>query len=167
MAVGGATNADAVQPGQPFHPSNQSTNNNPPSTHQIGTANDGIQTNAVKVLPAGTSANDPEHTFQPNPNATETGTIPRGAEDTDRPTSTSALDTFPDTTSKDLTSGLGQPVQGQSSRELHTAKNRPTNKKEGTGLAGVGRGEAARNVQEVVGPNQDAHHNSANKLHSI
>ncbi|KAF6829605.1 hypothetical protein CMUS01_08093 [Colletotrichum musicola] len=84
----------------------------------------------AQAHPAGTAP--PEATFKPNP----TFETPGQALNPDATTRTAAHD-FPGATSADVHTGLGKPVQGQTSTELH-GENLGRRGKESAGLEGVG-----------------------------
>ncbi|KAK9420835.1 putative SMP domain-containing protein [Seiridium unicorne] len=85
----------------------------------------------AEVFPAGTA---PEE-FSHQPNAE--GEVPGQQFNEFSTESTSASETLGGATSQTVHTGLGKPVQGQEEREKRGAHVR-TNKKEGTGLEGVG-----------------------------
>ncbi|GAP86686.1 hypothetical protein SAMD00023353_2000410 [Rosellinia necatrix] len=89
--------------------------------------NDKIPEFHAEAYPAGTAPR--ENTFQPRPegeySARAYGTAPR------------AEDTMQGATSQDVYRGMGKPIQGQEAREIEK-RHGAHNKKEGTGVAGVG-----------------------------
>ncbi|GKT95339.1 hypothetical protein CT0861_05711 [Colletotrichum tofieldiae] len=117
----------------PFHP--RAPRSKPLTTkgHAPGikVGNDVYPEFHAQVYPAGTAPK--ENTFQPN-----APDIPRWALNPEVRTYPAA-DDFPGATSADVYAGLGKPLQGQTSRELHGGKpGRRKRKKERAGLEGVG-----------------------------
>jgi hypothetical protein len=91
----------------------------------------------AETHPPGTAPR--ENTFQPRPE----GEVPAQAYGAQVDVS----DTLGGATSQDVHQGLGQPLQGQESRELHGAHVRKR-KKERTGVAGVGGSDGVDSVRE-------------------
>ncbi|KAI4842588.1 hypothetical protein E4T44_07220 [Aureobasidium sp. EXF-8845] len=108
-------NVDAAANSNPdgFHASAPRDEPLTKSGHQPGklVGNDAIPEFHAQTLPAGTAP--PESTFQPNAG-------------TDGPSTISAQDTINGATSKDVNTGLGKPIQGQSSAELRDGSNQRT-----------------------------------------
>ncbi|KXH26164.1 hypothetical protein CSIM01_11434 [Colletotrichum simmondsii] len=115
-----------------FHPSVPRSEPLTTKGHAPGTkvGNDAYPEFHAQAYPAGTAPR--ENTFQPQ-NAQE---IPGQALNPEATTYTAAQD-FPGATSGDVHTGLGKPVQGQTSAELHGA-NVGRRDKESAGLEGVG-----------------------------
>lgn len=121
--------------------------------------NEAVPEFTAKTLPPGSAPSD--RTFKPNP----ANTIPPTAEgdndnsnnNQDPDATTSASDTLGGATSGDVYTGLGKPVQGQSSAELEH-NGYPHRKRPETGLVGVAGGVHATNhpVDEGVQPEQRA-----------
>ncbi|KAK6208515.1 hypothetical protein QIS74_12033 [Colletotrichum tabaci] len=114
-----------------FHPSVPRSEPLTTKGHAPGTkvGNDAYPEFHAQAYPAGTAPR--ENTFQPN--AQET---PGQALNPEATTYTAAND-FPGVTSADVHTGLGKPVQGQTSAELHGA-NLGRRDRESAGLEGVG-----------------------------
>ncbi|GKT45885.1 uncharacterized protein ColSpa_06066 [Colletotrichum spaethianum] len=125
-------NVDSVNNKQgEFHPSVPRSEPLTTKGHAPGTkvGNDAYPEFHAQTYPAGTAPK--ENTFQPNAQDT-----PGQALNPEAKTYTAAND-FPGATSADVHTGLGKPMQGQTSRELHGAH--PGNrKKESAGLEGLG-----------------------------
>ncbi|OHW95755.1 hypothetical protein CSPAE12_05646 [Colletotrichum incanum] len=125
-------NVDSVNSKQgEFHPSVPRSEPLTTKGHAPGikVGNDAYPEFHAQAHPAGTAPK--ENTFQPN--AQET---PGQALNPEASTYTAAND-FPGATSADVHTGLGKPLQGQTSSELHGVKLRHR-KKESAGLEGVG-----------------------------
>ncbi|KAK1957425.1 hypothetical protein LY78DRAFT_686223 [Colletotrichum sublineola] len=95
----------------------------------VKVGNDAYPEFHAQAYPAGTAPK--ENTFQPNAQD-----IPGQALNPDTATYT-APDEFPGATSRDVNTGLGKPLQGQTSNEVRGAHPRHR-KKERAGLEGVG-----------------------------
>ena len=109
--------------------------------HQIGT-HQGAPTFSAQTLPAGTAPKS--STYTPHPDA-ETINTPQDA-----------LDTITGATSADVNTGLGKPIQGQSSAEQHH-DGQAHRKRQRHGLAGLTETENndAKENLEGVGVKED------------
>lgn len=108
--------------------------------------NEALPKFTAKTLPPGSAPSD--RTFRPN----YANTIPPTSEAADNnkdpdDTTTSASETLVGATSRDVYTGFGKPVQGQSSAELEH-NGYPHRKRPETGLVGI----AARELYEADGP---------------
>lgn len=108
--------------------------------------NEALPKFTAKTLPPGSAPSD--RTFRPN----YANTIPPTSEAADNnkdpdDTTTSASDTLVGATSRDVYTGFGKPVQGQSSAELEH-NGYPHRKRPETGLVGI----AARELYEADDP---------------
>ncbi|KAG0652436.1 hypothetical protein D0Z07_1375 [Hyphodiscus hymeniophilus] len=103
--------------------------------HAVGVkvGNDAAPEFSAQTLPAGTAPSD--RTFNPNPVSETPGQADNPEMDTE--SRTSAADTINGASSADVHQGLGLPVQGQSSQQLH-GSGLTKGAKEGNGLIGVG-----------------------------
>jgi hypothetical protein len=103
--------------------------------HAPGTkiGNDAVPEFHAETLPAGTAPS--ESTFEPNP----TSDVPGQANNPDATERTNAQDTIVGATSQDVHTGLGLPIQGQSSQQLH-GSGLTKGTKEGSGLTGLAGG---------------------------
>ena len=116
--------------------------NTPQHAPGVQVGNDAIPEFSAKTMPAGTAPAD--RTFQPNPISENLGQ----AANPDAPaeSQTSASDTISGASSADVHQGLGLPIQGQSSQQLH-GSGVSKGAKEGNGLIGVG-ANASDSVRE-------------------
>ncbi|KAL9054536.1 MAG: hypothetical protein Q9162_004092 [Coniocarpon cinnabarinum] len=119
--------------------------------HQPGqiVGNDNIPTSHVQTLPPGTAP--AQNTFAPN---TQASSVPGQADnpesvnpETEGQGATAALDTFPGATSGTMNTGLGKPMQGETSAEKHH-DGQAHRKHQGQGLQGVGASEAGHFDQQ-------------------
>lgn len=92
--------------------------------------NEAVPEYHAEAFPPGTAPR--EHTFQPRPEEFAGQGSQAYPETTVDP-----LDSLPGSTSQQVHTGLGKPIQGQENRELHKDHTRKR-EKEGLGLAGVG-----------------------------
>ncbi|EFQ29624.1 hypothetical protein CGRA01v4_14909 [Colletotrichum graminicola] len=126
-------NIDSINPKQgEFHPSVPRSEPLTTKGHKPGVkvGNDAYPEFHAETYPAGTAPK--ENSFQPDlKQATPGQALNPNAE-----TYTSPND-FPGATSADVNTGLGKPMQGQTSNEVHGAHPRHR-KKESAGLEGVG-----------------------------
>ncbi|KAF9871960.1 hypothetical protein CkaCkLH20_10592 [Colletotrichum karsti] len=128
-------NIDSVNPKQgEFHPSVPRSEPLTTKGHAPGTkvGNDAYPEFHAQAHPAGTAPR--ENTFQPNPTSETPGQALNPNVD---PSSRTAATDFPGATSADVHTGLGKPVQGQTSAEMH-GSNVGRRNKESAGLEGVG-----------------------------
>ena len=97
----------------------------------VKVGNDALPEFHAETYPAGTAP--PERSFQPRPE----GEVPAQAlnENLDSSSQTRTTDTLPGSTSADVHTGHGKPLQGQENREMHGHHG---NRREGAGLEGVG-----------------------------
>ncbi|KAL0938062.1 uncharacterized protein CTRU02_207793 [Colletotrichum truncatum] len=128
-------NIDSVNPKQgEFHPSVPRSEPLTTKGHAPGTkvGNDAHPEFHAQAYPAGTAPS--ENTFRPNATSETPGQALNP--DIDPSSRTGATD-FPGATSADVHTGLGKPIQGQTSAELH-GSNVGRRNKESAGLEGVG-----------------------------
>lgn len=106
------------------------------------TGNDAVPEFSAKTLPPGSAP--AQHTFKPNP--TDTAPPTQQYRDNNEPDApqASAMD-FPGATSGDVNKGMGKPIQGQTSSELHH-DGQHHNKNPGTGLDGIKSGAQGKTV---------------------
>ncbi|KAF2715439.1 hypothetical protein K504DRAFT_497312 [Pleomassaria siparia CBS 279.74] len=107
--------------------------------HQPGKNIDGIPTFTVQTLPPGSAPK--ESTFTPHPDSTEPTTH------------ADAEDTMTGSTSADVNKGLGKPIEGMSSAEMHhDGQSHRKREKDGlVGLAEVGNSDAKANAEGFDG----------------
>lgn len=108
--------------------------------HQPGklVGNEAVPEYHAEVLPAGSAP--ASRTFKPNP-----------VDDIPSQGTTSAADTLTGASSSDVNTGIGKPVDGQSSKELR----HDGGKSQGSGLEGVG----ATTSQSSINPHDPVHAN--------
>ncbi|KAK4631499.1 hypothetical protein CLAFUW4_03622 [Fulvia fulva] len=120
------------QPGGGKDQFNQASGNEPASNnkHQPGklVGNDQVPEFSAETLPAGTAP--APKTFQPNP-SDEAPPAPASG-------TTAAQDTIGGSTSADVHAGLGKPISGQSSKELHDGSQQRAGGIEGLKSTGQG-----------------------------
>lgn len=126
------------------------------SKHKPGVlvGNEAVPEFTAKTLPPGSAPSD--RTFKPN-SANTIHPTSETDDNKDPDATTSASDTLGGATSGDVYTGLGKPVQGQSSAELEH-NGYPHRKRPETGLVGVAGGVYATDhpVDEGVQPEQRA-----------
>ncbi|MCJ1469109.1 hypothetical protein MMC07_007742 [Pseudocyphellaria aurata] len=148
-------NADSVTNAQgEFHPSVQRDEPLTTHGHKPGAlvGNDAVPTFSAQTLPAGTAPSD--RTFEPN-SATEIPSQASHPSDADKDAPfTSAADTLGGATSADVHTGLGKPLQGQTSTEVrHEGQHHRENPGgHGAGLVGTGASGAASTNQLADNP---------------
>jgi hypothetical protein len=122
-----------------------------PLQHQLGvkaSPKDQAEEFKAETLPSGSAP--PDRTFRPNAQAEvpsqANNDTPPGNEDVEE-THISAADTLGGATSADVNQGVGRPMQGESSKEMHH-DGQPKRKKEREGLTGLAPGGSGLQGEE-------------------
>ncbi|KAK4550459.1 hypothetical protein LTR36_000038 [Oleoguttula mirabilis] len=115
----------------------------------VNVGNDAVPEFSAKTLPPGSAP--AESTFKPNPTDTAPPTQQSRDDNENDAPQASALD-FPGSTSGDVNTGMGKPIQGQTSSELrHDGQSH--NKNPGSGLDGLKSGAQGKTVDEHLPEN--------------
>lgn len=125
--------------------------------------NDAVSEFQAQTLPPGSAP--ASRTFQPNP-TDDVAPVPNMRKDADVELKKApADDTIQGATSGDVHQGLGKPVQGQSSKELHHDGEQSRNS-DGKGLQGVGATATEHKTVDHRQP-EHAHHRGIDKEEAV